>query len=398
MPGVMLMRYRKRKYFLAGRINLIQRSKIRELFEKASKMENVISLGIGEPDFNTPDVIVEAAKKALDEGYTHYTPNAGIPEVREAISEYYREFYKTDVPSNNIIVTAGAYEATYLAFESLLEKGDDVIIPDPAFVSYVEDAKIAEAGIIRIPLREENGFQIDPDELVDLITKRTRMIVINYPNNPTGAVLSKETVKAIADIAEDYNIYILSDEPYEHFLYDGARHYPMIKYAPDNTVLANSFSKTFAMTGWRLGFAIAPEQIIKDMIKLHAYVIGNVTSFVQVAAITALRDERSWEAVHQMRKTYNERRKLVLKYLRDMPHMDAFEPKGAFYIFARIDPELDMSSEDFANWLLEKAGVVVIPGTAFGKAGEGYVRISYATSRERLIDAMERMRRALSEI
>lgn len=392
------MRYKKRKYFLAGRINLIQRSKIRELFEKARKMENVISLGIGEPDFDTPQVIKEAAKRALDEGYTHYTPNAGIPEFREAIAEYYRTHYKVDVSPEDIIVTAGAYEATYLAFETLLEEGDDVIIPDPAFVSYVEDAKIAEAGIIRIPLREENEFQVDPDELVEAITKRTRMLVINYPNNPTGAVLRKKVVKAIADIAEDYNIYILSDEPYEHFLYEGAKHYPMIKYAPDNTVLANSFSKTFAMTGWRLGFTIAPRQVIRDMIKLHAYVIGNVASFVQMAGITALRDKRSWEALERMRQTYAERRRITLKHLEKMPHVTPFRPRGAFYIWAKIDPSLDMSSEDFAEWLLENAGVVVIPGTAFGKAGEGWIRISYATKKDQLVEAMHRMHEALSKL
>lgn len=392
------MRYRKRKYFLAGRINLIQRSKIRELFEKASKMEGVISLGIGEPDFDTPDVIKEAAKRAIDEGYTHYTPNAGIPEFREAIAEYYREFYRVSVDPSNIIVTAGAYEATYLAFQSLLEQGDDVIIPDPAFVCYVEDAKIAEAGILRIPLREENKFRIDPDELVEMITKRTRMLVMNYPNNPTGATLDKKTAKAIGEIAEDYNIYILTDEPYEHFLYEGAKHYPMIKYAPDNTIIANSFSKTFAMTGWRLGFTIAPAQVIRDMIKLHAYVIGNVASFVQIAGITALRDRRSWEAVENMKRVYDERRRLVLKYLSKMPHLTPFRPKGAFYIWVKIDPELDMSSEDFADWLLENARVVVIPGTAFGKQGEGWVRISYATKKEQLIEAMERMQAALSKI
>ncbi len=392
------MRYKKRKYFMAGRINLLQRSKIRELFEKARKMENVISLGIGEPDFDTPEVIKDAAKRALDEGYTHYTPNAGIPEFREAIAEYYNDFYKVDVHPDNIIVTAGAYEGTYLAFQSLLEEGDDVIIPDPAFVCYVEDAKIAEAGIIRIPLREENGFRVDPDELVEIITKRTRMLVINYPNNPTGAVMKKQDVKALADIAEDYNLYILSDEPYEHFLYEGAKHYPMIKYAPDNTILANSFSKTFAMTGWRLGFTIAPDQIIKDIIKLHAYVIGNVTSFIQIAGITALRDSRSWAGLEEMRRTYAERRKVVLKNLNNMPHVTPFKPKGAFYVWAKIDPELDMSSEDFANWLLENAGVVVIPGTAFGKHGEGWIRISYATKRDQLIEAMDRMRKALSEI
>ncbi|ASJ02324.1 aromatic amino acid aminotransferase [Thermococcus profundus] len=392
------MRYKKRKYFMAGRINLIQRSKIRELFEKARKMENVISLGIGEPDFDTPEVIKDAAKRALDEGYTHYTPNAGIPEFREAIAEYYRDFYKVDVDPNSIIVTAGAYEATYLAFESLLEQGDDVIIPDPAFVCYVEDAKIAEAGILRIPLREENEFRIDPDELVEMVTKRTRMLVMNYPNNPTGATIDKRTAKAIADIAEDYNIYILSDEPYEHFLYEGAKHHPMIKYAPDNTILANSFSKTFAMTGWRLGFAIAPPQVIKDMIKLHAYIVGNVTSFIQIAGITALRDKRSWDALKVMRETYAERRKLVLKGLKAIPHIEAFRPKGAFYIWAKINPELDMSSEDFANWLLDNAGVVVIPGTAFGKQGEGWIRISYATKKEQLIEAMDRMEKALETL
>ena len=391
------MRYKRHRYFIAGRISLIQRSKIRELFEKARKMENVISLGIGEPDFDTPQNIKDAAKRALDEGWTHYTPNAGIPELRQAISEYYRERYNLDILTDSIIVTAGAYEATYLAFETLLEKGDEVIIPDPAFVCYAEDAKLAEAGIVRLPLREENGFQPDPDELLELITKRTRMIVINYPNNPTGATIDEETVKAIADIAEDYNLYILSDEPYEHFLYDGAKHYPMLKYAPDNTILVNSFSKTFAMTGWRLGFAIAPKDIIKDMIKLHAYVIGNVASFVQVAGIEALRSPKSWEAVEKMRQEYAERRKIVLDAIKEMPYISAFEPKGAFYIFANIK-KTGMTSEEFSEWLLEKVKVVVIPGTAFGKNGEGYARISYATKKEKLIEAMERMKRALEEL
>jgi len=391
------MRYKRHRYFIAERINLIQRSKIRELFEKARKMENVISLGIGEPDFDTPQNIKEAAKRALDEGWTHYTPNAGIPELRQAISEYYKEMYNLDVSTDSIIVTAGAYEATYLAFETLLERGDEVIIPDPAFVCYAEDAKLAEAGIVRLPLREENGFQPDPDELLELITKRTRMIVVNYPNNPTGATIDEETVKAIADIAEDYNLYILSDEPYEHFLYEDAKHYPMLKYAPDNTILANSFSKTFAMTGWRLGFAIAPKEIIKDMIKLHAYVIGNVASFVQVAGIEALRSPKSWEAVEKMRQEYAERRKIVLDAIKEMSYISAFEPKGAFYIFANIK-ETGMTSEEFSEWLLEKAKVVVVPGTAFGKNGEGYVRISYATKKEKLIEAMERMKKVLEEI
>ncbi|AMM53617.1 aminotransferase class I/II-fold pyridoxal phosphate-dependent enzyme [Pyrococcus kukulkanii] len=387
----------KKKYFIATRMGLIQRSKIRELFERASKMKGVISLGIGEPDFDTPANVKEAAKRAIDEGWTHYTPNAGIQELREAIVEYYKKFYDVDVEIDNVIVTAGAYEATYIAFETLLEQGDEVIIPDPAFVSYVEDAKLAEAKPIRIPLREENDFMVDPDELLELVTKRTRMIVINYPNNPTGAVLEKEVAKAIADIAQDYNIYILSDEPYEHFLYDDAKHYPMIKFAPENTILVNSFSKTFAMTGWRLGFAIAPSQIIKDMVKLHAYVIGNVTSFVQVAGVEALRSEESWKAVEKMKKEYAERRKIVLDRLKKMPYIKVREPKGAFYIFPNIS-ETEMSSEEFSEWLLEKAKVVVIPGTAFGKNGEGYIRISYATSREKLIEAMDRIEKALSEV
>jgi len=301
------------------------------------------------------------------------------------------------IPPQNVLVTAGAYEATYLAFESLLEEGDEVIIPDPAFVCYVEDAKVSGAKYVRLPLKEENEFQPDPDELLELITKRTRMIVLNYPNNPTGATLDDEVAKAVADIAQDYNIYILSDEPYEHFLYDGAKHVPMMKYASDNTILANSFSKTFAMTGWRLGFTIAPEDVIKDMIKLHAYIIGNVASFVQVAGVAALREEASWKAVEEMRKEYEKRRKLVLEHLKEMPYIKAFEPKGAFYVFANITGT-GMKSEEFAEWLLDKAGVVVIPGTAFGPNGEGYIRISYATSQENLLEAMARMKKALDEL
>jgi len=389
------MRYKKRKYFLAGRINIIQRSKIRELFEKASKMENVISLGIGEPDFDTPDVIKDAAKRALDEGYTHYTPNAGIPEFREAIAEYYKDFYKVDVEVDNILVTAGAYEATYLAFQSILEQGDDVIIPDPAFVCYVEDAKIAEAGIIRIPLREENKFRLNPDELVEAITKRTRMIVINYPNNPTGAVMDKSTVKAIADIAQDYNIYILSDEPYEHFLYEGAKHYPMIKYAPDNTILANSFSKTFAMTGWRLGFVAAPAWVVEKMTRFQMYNATCPVTFVQYAAAKALDDPRSWKAVEEMRNEYDRRRNLVWKRLNEMG-LPTVKPKGAFYIFPRIR-DTGLTDKEFSELMLKEARVAVVPGSAFGKAGEGYIRISYATAYEKLEEAMDRMEKVLKE-
>ena len=379
------------------RVSSLREIETRKHLDKISKMENVISLGIGEPDFDTPQNIKEAAKRALDKGWTHYTPNAGIPELREAIAEYYKRFYKIGISPENVIVTAGAYEAAYLTFQTLLDKDEIVMVPDPGFLSYWEYPKLAEARAMRLLLRMENEFQPDPDELVELVTKRTRMIVVNYPNNPTGTVLDEDVAKAIADIAQDYNIYILSDEPYEHFLYDGARHVPMIKYAPDNTILANSFSKTFAMTGWRLGFAVAPEEIIKSMIKLHAYVIGNVASFVQVAGVAALREEASWRAVEEMRRKYTERRKLVLNHLKEMPYIKAFEPKGAFYIFADIK-ETGMKSEEFAEWLLEKARVVMIPGTAFGPNGEGYIRISYATSKEKLTEAMERMKEALEEL
>ncbi|KUK18035.1 aminotransferase class I/II-fold pyridoxal phosphate-dependent enzyme [Thermococcus sibiricus] len=378
---------------ISSRVSSLREIETRKHLDKISKTENVISLGIGEPDFDTPQNIKEAAKRALDEGWTHYTPNAGIPELREAIAEYYTKFYKIEISPENVIVTAGAYEAAYLTFQTLLDKGEIVMVPDPGFLSYWEYPKLAEARATRLSLREENGFQPDPDELLELVTKRTRMIVVNYPNNPTGAVLDEEVAKAIADIAQDYNIYILSDEPYEHFLYDGAKHVPMLKYAPDNTILANSFSKTFAMTGWRLGFTVAPEEIIRDMIKLHAYVIGNVASFVQVAGIAALREEASWKAVEEMRREYAERRNLVLEHLREIPYIKAFEPKGAFYIFANIK-DTGMKSEEFAEWLLEKARVVVIPGTAFGSNGEGYIRISYATSKEKLAEAMERMQKS----
>lgn len=385
----------KRKYFIAERVLLIKRSKIRELFERASKMEDVISLGIGEPDFDTPKNIKEAAKRALDEGWTHYTPNAGIPELREAVVEYYKKFYGIDIEVENVIITAGAYEGTYLAFESLLERGDEVIIPDPAFVSYAEDAKVAEAKPVRIPLREENNFLPDPNELLEKISKNTRMIVINYPNNPTGATLDKELAKTIADIAEDYNIYILSDEPYEHFIYEDAKHYPMIKFAPENTILANSFSKTFAMTGWRLGFVAAPSWIIERMVKFQMYNATCPVTFIQYAAAKALKDERSWKAVEEMRKEYDRRRKLVWKRLNEMG-LPTVKPKGAFYIFPRIR-DTGLTSKKFSELMLKEARVAVVPGSAFGKAGEGYVRISYATAYEKLEEAMDRMERVLKE-
>ena len=255
---------------VAERVKLVIPSKIRELSERSKKIENVISLGIGEPDFDTPVHIKEAAKKALDEGLTHYTENQGLFKVRKAISDRYMRLFSTEALPQNILLTAGAYEAVYLAFLGLLNKGDEVLIPDPVFLCYENDAYMSESIPVKFPLYEENGFRPSQDDILEKINKKTKMLVLNYPSNPTGGVLEKEDYKMIADICEDHNLYLLSDDTYEEIVFDGYKPDCFLKYY-DKTIITNSFSKNYAMTGWRVGFAIAEKEMLKCRIPIRSF-------------------------------------------------------------------------------------------------------------------------------
>ncbi|MCD6127160.1 MAG: pyridoxal phosphate-dependent aminotransferase [Methanomicrobia archaeon] len=367
------------------RVQNIAPSKIRELFEKASKMDNVISLGIGEPDFDTPQFIKDAAVEALKEGKTKYTPNLGILKLREAISEKYKKEYDVELSPDEILMTVGAYEAVYLTFEALIDEGDEVIIPDPAFPCYVNDTVMAEAKPVRIDLKEENEFRLTPEDLNEKITEKTKMLITCYPNNPTGAVLLEEDYKAISEICEDHDIFLLSDDVYEKIVYD-YRPQCFKKYY-EKTVITNSFSKTYAMTGWRIGFVAAEKEYITPMLRIHQYAAGCLNTPTQEAAYAALKSDQG--CVREMVREYRKRRDYVVKKLNEMG-LKTILPKGTFYCYPNIS-STGMNSVEFSNYLLEKCRVVVVPGTAFGDNGKDFVRVSFATSLEKIKEAMERI-------
>ncbi len=383
---------------LSDRLKLVNPSEIRKLFDIAQGIEGLISLGIGEPDFDTPGHIKEYAKEALDRGMTHYSPNAGIFMLREAIAEKLRKQNGIDVdPKTQVMVTVGANQALLMGFATFLRDGDEVLIPSPMFVSYAPVVILAGGKPVEVPTYEENEFRLNVDDLKKHTTDRTRALIINTPHNPTGAVLTRKDLEKIADFAVEHDLMVLSDEVYEHFVYNGARNYSIASLDGmfERTITINGFSKTFAMTGWRLGFAAAPAWVIEKMTRFQMYNSTCPVTFVQYAAAKALRDERSWKAVGEMRKEYNRRRNLVWKRLNEMG-LPTVKPKGAFYIFPRVR-DTGLTDKKFSELMLLEAKVAVVPGSAFGKAGEGYIRISYATAYEKLEEAMDRMERVLEE-
>jgi aspartate aminotransferase len=370
---------------VAKRVQNVVPSKIRELFEKASKMEDVICLGIGEPDFDTPKFIKDAAIRALKRGKTKYTPNSGIPKLREAVAEKYKKEYGIDVDTDEILMTVGAYEAVYLTFQALINEGDEVIVPDPAFPCYPNDAAMTGAKSVRIALKEENEFRLIPEDVNEKITKKTKMLITCYPNNPTGGVLKKEDYKGISEICEDNNIFLLSDDVYEKIVYD---YKPQcFKKYYDKTIIANSFSKTYAMTGWRIGFAIAEKEHITPMLRVHQYAVACLNAPAQEAAYEALRSDQS--CVESMVKEYRKRRDYTVKKLNEIG-LKTILPKGTFYCYPNIQ-FTGMSSSRFSEYILKKCRVVVIPGNAFGENGEGFVRISFATEIEKIKEALDRI-------
>ena len=383
---------------LSDRLEMVNPSEIRKLFDLAQGIEGIISLGIGEPDFDTPEHIKEYAKEALDKGLTHYSPNAGILELREAVAEKLKKHNGIDAdPKTQIMITVGTNQQILMGLAAFLKDNEEVLIPSPMFVSYAPAVVLAGGKPVEVPTYEENEFRLTADELEKYVTPKTRALIINTPNNPTGAVLTKKDLEEIADFAVEHDLMILSDEVYEYFVYDGVKNYSIASLDGmfERTITMNGFSKTFAMTGWRLGFLAAPEWVIEKMVRFQMYNATCPVTFIQYAAAKALRDERSWEAVEEMRREYERRRNLVWKRLNEIG-LPTVKPKGAFYIFPRIK-DTGLTSKEFSELMIKEAKVVVVPGSAFGKAGEGYVRISYATAYEKLEEAMNRMEKVLKE-
>lgn len=373
-------------------------SGIRVVFEKAQKMTGLVRLELGEPDFPTPAHIREAAKKALDDGFTHYTSSQGLFELRRELARKLEEENGVVAdPDTEIVVTAGACCALDLAMLTLVNPGDEVLLPDPAWPHYEPCARLAEGSVVRYPMKEEAGFTPDPEAIRERISPRTKVLLINSPSNPTGSVTGASTLREIANLAEQHNLIVISDEVYEKFVYDGQFHqsFAAIDGMKHRTVTINAFSKTYAMTGWRLGYAVAPANIVTEMAKLNLYTNTCANSIAQVAGIAALRGPQ--DCVGEMAKEYGRRRKFVLERLGRISEISCTQPKGAFYVFPNIR-KLGMNSLDCCMHILEKGKVSTVPGSSFGQQGEGYLRISYATSMANLKEGFDRLETVVREL
>jgi len=381
----------RRKYHISQRTNQISPSGIRRFFDLLASIEGVISLGVGEPDFATPWHISEAAIESLKKGYTMYTSNSGMPELRQELSRYLRNNYNLEYnPDGELLITVGVSEALDLAMRALLNPGDEVIMSDPCYVSYNPCITLAGGIPVMVPTNEENNFELSAADIETRITRRTKAILIGYPANPTGAVMSRDKLAEIAEVAQRHRILVISDEIYAKLVYD-VEHtcFATLPGMKENTILLNGFSKTYAMTGWRIGYAAAPREIIAAMTKIHQYTMMCAPTMGQVAAIEALRAGEG--SATEMVEDYNRRRLVMVKGLRDIG-LSCFEPKGAFYAFPSIK-RTGMTSEEFAERLLTEEKVAVVPGSAFGECGEGYVRCCYATSLAEIEESLARMKR-----
>lgn len=382
--------------FITDKVTSIKPSGIRRFFDIASEMEDVISLGVGEPDFDTPWHIREEGIYSLERGNTFYTSNAGLKELRIEVTNYVKRRFNLDYdPLNEVYITVGGSEAIDACFRACVEDGDEVIIPEPCYVSYAPCATLAGAKVVTINLKEENEFKLTKEELLAAITPKTKILVLAFPNNPTGSIMEKKDLEDIAKIAIEKDILVLSDEIYAELSY-GVKHYSIaqIEGMRDRTIVVNGFSKAYAMTGWRLGFAYGPKEIIKQMLKIHQFAIMCAPTTSQFAAVEALKNGDN--DIVEMRNEYNQRRRYLVNKLREMG-FDCFEPKGAFYVFPSIK-KFGLKSEEFCEKLLMEEKVMVVPGTAFGTCGEGFIRISYAYSLEQLKKAMERIEKFVSKL
>ena len=381
---------------ISKKIEGIQPSGIRKFFDVVSEMPDAISLGVGEPDFDTPYSVREEGIYALEKGRTFYTSNAGLKELREEISRYLKRKYSLDYDADNeIMVTVGGSEAIDVALRCMVDPGDEVLIPTPCYVSYLPCAVMADAVPKMIELTAENQFKLTRQELIDSITDKTKILMLAFPNNPTGAIMTKEELEELVPVIIEHDLYVISDEIYSELTYDN-KHCSIASLPgmKERTVTINGFSKAFAMTGWRLGYACAPKEIMKQMIKLHQFAIMCAPTNSQFAAVEALRN--CDDDVDRMVEAYNQRRRFLLNSFKEMG-IDCFEPFGAFYVFPSI-AKFGMTSEEFANRLLREQKLAVVPGTAFGECGEGFVRISYAYSIENLKQGMDRIRKFIESL
>jgi aminotransferase len=380
---------------LSKRVAGLKPSGIRKFFDIVATMKDVISLGIGEPDFTTPKPILDAGIRSLQNGETHYTSNSGKIELRQGVADNLQKLYKVKYdPASEIVATVGVSEALYLTFTAILEPEDEVIIPTPCFVSYQAEVILAGGVPIEIPARLENDFTVDPDDIRKAITPRTKVIFIGYPSNPTGAVAPREVMLEIGKIAEQYNLIVVSDEIYDRLVYDFEHVcFPALDESlRQRTVLLGGFSKDYAMTGWRIGYACGPADIIKGLVRIHQYTIMSAPTTAQDAAIEALKTGEPY--VQEMVTEYDRRRRLLVNGLNRLG-LSTFEPKGAFYTFPNIKAS-GMDDETFAESLLREEGVAVVPGNAFGPGGDGFVRACYATAYEKIEEALLRMERFMS--
>ena len=375
---------------IADKAASLQPSGIRKFFDIVTEMEDVISLGVGEPDFDTPWHIRDEGIYSLEKGRTFYTSNSGLKELRMEIAAYLQRTQGLEYHyMSQIFVTVGGSEAIDLAMRAMINPGDEVLIPQPSYVSYEPCVVMADGKPVILELKEENRFRLTPEELEAAITPKTKILVMPFPNNPTGAIMEREDLEKLVPVIQKHDLFVVSDEIYAELTYGGKQHVSIASLPgmQERTILINGFSKAYAMTGWRLGYACGPKDVIRQMVKIHQYCIMCAPTTSQYAAVEALRNGD--EDVRRMREAYDERRRFVLHTLREMG-LFCFEPEGAFYVFPCIR-EFGMTSDEFATNLLKEEKVAIVPGTAFGTCGEGYLRISYAYSIESLKKALKRL-------
>ena len=380
---------------LNKKVQEIQPSGIRKFFDIVSEMDDVLSLGVGEPDFDTPWHIRDEGIYSLEKGRTFYTSNSGLKELRQEICNYLERRCHVSYNLENVFITVGGSEAIDLAIRAMIDPGDEVIIPQPCYVSYLPCTILADGVPVAINLKEENQFRLTAEELEAAITPKSKVLILPFPNNPTGAIMSREDLEAIREVILRHDLFVISDEIYSELTYSGE--HVTIASLPDmkeRTILINGFSKAYAMTGWRLGYAAAPKHILDQMVKIHQFAIMCAPTTSQYAAIEALRNgDRD---VAKMRESYDQRRRFLMTTFKEMG-IDCFEPYGAFYVFPNIS-RFGLSSDEFATRLLQEERVAVVPGTAFGDCGEGFLRISYAYSLDALKKALERMDRFIKKL
>lgn len=382
---------------IAEKAKAIRPSGIRKFFDIVSEMDDVVSLGVGEPDFDTPWAVRDEGIYTLERGKTFYTSNAGLKELREEICRYLKRRFSLEYdPVHETLVTVGGSEGIDLAFRAMLNPGDEVLVPEPCYVSYVPCVELADGIPVSINLKAENQFRLTKEELLDHITDKTKILVLPFPNNPTGAVMEKEDLEAIAEVILEKDLWVVSDEIYAELTYTGKEHVSIasIPGMKERTILINGFSKSHAMTGWRLGYCCGPQEVIGQMTKIHQFSIMCAPTNSQYAAVAALRD--CDDEVEKMREAYNQRRRFLMHAFQEMG-LPCFEPFGAFYVFPCIK-EFGMTSEEFATRLLEEERVAVVPGDAFGACGEGFLRISYAYSIEDLKVALGRLEKFVKKL